>query len=161
MDLIKYIFEKTSLTGRVSHWKMALIEYNIQHVTQKAIKGNMFSNYLAHQALEDYQPMRFDFLDEDIMFIKDCNILGLEEGPEPRSQWMLVFEGASNSQGNGTGEVITSPTGFHLPFTTRIYFTRTNNTTEYEACTFGIEASINLRIKNLKVYGDSTLVSDK
>ncbi|XP_050908991.1 uncharacterized protein LOC127122746 [Lathyrus oleraceus] len=29
---------------------------------------------------------------------------------------------------------------------------------EYEACIFGIEASIDLRIKILEVYGDSTLV---
>lgn len=29
---------------------------------------------------------------------------------------------------------------------------------EYEACTFGIEATIDLRIKILEVYGDSTLV---
>lgn len=29
---------------------------------------------------------------------------------------------------------------------------------EYEACIFGIEAAIDLRIKILEIYGDSTLV---
>lgn len=42
MDPIKYIFDKPYLTGRVSCWKMVLTEYNIQYVTQKAIKGNVF-----------------------------------------------------------------------------------------------------------------------
>lgn len=48
MESIKYIFEKHALTGRVSYWQMALIEYDIEHVTQKAIKGRVLSNYLAH-----------------------------------------------------------------------------------------------------------------
>ncbi|XP_050877542.1 uncharacterized protein LOC127081317 [Lathyrus oleraceus] len=85
MDLIKYIFEKHALTGRVSCWQMALTEYDIQHVTQKAIKGSVLADYLAHQPMEDYQPMCFDFPDEGIMFIRDFNVPGPKEGPEPRS----------------------------------------------------------------------------
>lgn len=82
MDLVKYIFEKPTLTGRVSHWQMALTEYDIQHVTQKVVKGSVLFDYLSHQPLEDYHSMRFDFPDEDIMFIRDYNIPDLEEGPE-------------------------------------------------------------------------------
>lgn len=48
IDHVKYIFEKPALTGRVSRWQMALTEYDIQHVTQKAIKGSVLSDYLAH-----------------------------------------------------------------------------------------------------------------
>lgn len=51
MDHVKYIFEKPPLTGRVAPWEMALTEYNIQHVTQKAIKGSVLSYYLEHHAL--------------------------------------------------------------------------------------------------------------
>ncbi|XP_050889479.1 uncharacterized protein LOC127094730 [Lathyrus oleraceus] len=92
------------------------------------------------------------------MFIRDCNIPDPEEGPEPGSHWTLVFDGASNAQSNGIGAVITSPSSFHLPFTARLYFGCTNSMAEYEACIFGIEATINLRIKILEVYGDSALV---
>ncbi|XP_050884275.1 uncharacterized protein LOC127087422 [Lathyrus oleraceus] len=56
------------------------------------------------------------------------------------------------------GAIITSQIGFHLPYTTRLGFTCTNNMVEYEACIFGIEAAIDLRIKILEVYGDSSLV---
>ena len=67
MDPIKYIFEKPALSGRIARWQMILTEYDIQYTTQKAIKGSVLADHLAHQAIEDYQPMRFDFPDEDIM----------------------------------------------------------------------------------------------
>ena len=66
MDPIKYIFEKPALTGRVARWQMILTEYDIQYTSQRAIKGSVLSNYLAHQPIEDYQPMKFEFPDEDI-----------------------------------------------------------------------------------------------
>lgn len=155
---VKYIFEKPVLTRRVACWRMALNEYDIQNFIQKVVKGSVLSDYLSHQPLEDYQSMHFEFLDEDIMLIRDCNIPGPEEGPEPGSRWTLVFDGASNTQGNKIGAVITSPTGFDLPFTTRLCFGWTNNMAEYEACIFDIEEAIDLRIKILEVYEDSTLV---
>ncbi|XP_050893355.1 uncharacterized protein LOC127099592 [Lathyrus oleraceus] len=68
---------------------------------QKAIKGSVLSDYLAHQPVEDYQPMKFDFPDEDILFIRKCNITGSKEGPEPGSRWTLVFDSASNAHGHG------------------------------------------------------------
>ncbi|XP_050902813.1 uncharacterized protein LOC127115277 [Lathyrus oleraceus] len=158
MDQIKYIFENPDVTGRISRWEMLLTEYDIQYVTQKAIKGSILSDYLAHLPVEGYQLLRFDFSDEDIMFIRDFAIPCPEEGPEPGSRWTLVFDGASNARGHGIGAIITSLTGFHLPFTARLCFDYTNNMTEYEACIYDTEASIDLRIKILEVYGDSTLV---
>lgn len=122
MDPIKYKFEKPALIGGVARWQMALTEYDIQYVTQKAIKGSVLSDYLAHQPVEDYKPMRFDFLDEDIMFVKYWGVLEPERGPEPGSRWTVVFDGASNAQGIRIGAIITSPTGFHLPFTARLCF---------------------------------------
>ncbi|XP_058758624.1 uncharacterized protein LOC131631870 [Vicia villosa] len=151
---IKYIFEKSALSGQVSRWQMILTEYDIQYVTQKAIKGSVLSDYLAHHPVDDYQPMKFEFLDQDIMCIRNDWM----SGPEPGSKWTFVFDGASNELGHGIGAVITSPTSFHIPFTARICFDCNNNVAEYEACIFGIQVAINLRIKILKVYGDSALV---
>ncbi|XP_050875929.1 uncharacterized protein LOC127079590 [Lathyrus oleraceus] len=153
MDPIKYIFEKLAITGRITRWQMLLTEYDIQYVTQKAIKWSVLSDYLAHLPVKGYQPLRFYFPDEDIMFIRDFIIPDFEvspkEGPEPGSRWTLVVDGASNARGHGIGVVITSPTGFHLPFTARLFFYCTNNMAEYEACIYGLEAAINLRIKIL------------
>src|SRR3954470_15950016 len=152
MDPIKYIFEKPALTGRLARWQMLLSEYDIQYVTHKAIKGSVLADHLAHQPLEEYQSMKFDFPDEDIMKLDD------NEGPEPGERWTLTFDGASNAMGHGIGAVLTSPRQTHIPFTARICFDCTNNVAEYEACIMGLEAAIDMRIKILEVYGDSALV---
>ncbi|XP_050897281.1 uncharacterized protein LOC127104117 [Lathyrus oleraceus] len=109
---VKYIFEKPALINRVARLQMALTEYDIQHVTPKEVNGSVLSDYLAHQPLEDYHSIHFEFPDEDIMLIRDCNIPDPEEGPEPESRWTLVFDGASYAQGNGIGAIITSPVWF-------------------------------------------------
>ena len=81
MDPIKYIFEKPTLTGRVARWQMILTEYDIQYTTQKAIKGSVLADHLAHQPMNDYEPMKFDFPDEEIVYIRDCNMPDLDKGP--------------------------------------------------------------------------------
>ncbi|XP_058784073.1 uncharacterized protein LOC131658839 [Vicia villosa] len=128
------------------------------YVRQKAIKGSEMAEHLTHQPLEEYQSMKFDFPDEDIMVIRDYEIPGLDEGPELGAIWTLAFYGASNALGHGIREVLTSPDNRHLPFTARLCFDCTNNISGYEACILGLEAAIDLRIKLLKVYGDSALV---
>ena len=70
----------------------------------------------------------------------------------------MVFDEASNALGNKIGVVIISPEGSYTPFTARLYFDCTNNMAEYEACILGLKAAIDLRIKFLSVYEDSTLV---
>ncbi|XP_058765240.1 uncharacterized protein LOC131638694 [Vicia villosa] len=102
--------------------------------------------------------MKFNFPDDDIMVIRDYEIPGPDEGPEPGAIWTLMFDGASNAIGHGIGAVLTSPDNRHLPFTVRLCFDCTNNIAEYEACILGLEATIDLRNKLLEVYGDSALV---
>ncbi|XP_058784382.1 uncharacterized protein LOC131659175 [Vicia villosa] len=131
MDPLKYVFEKPALTGRIA--RMANVIIRIRHLIR-------------------------DTKDEDIMVIKDYEIPGPDEGPEPGARWTLMFDGASNALGHGVGVVLTSPENFHRPYTARMCFNCTNNVAEYEACILGLEAAIDLRIKFLDVYGDSTLV---
>ena len=160
MDPIKYIFEKPALTGRIARWHMLLSEYDIEYHAQKAVKGSILADHLAHQPINDYESIRFDFPDEDVMYLKmkDHDEPLPNEGPEPGSHWGLIFDGAVNAYGNGIGAIIVTPQGSHIPFTARLMFKCTNNEAEYEACIMGLEEAIDLRIKNLKVYGDSALV---
>ena len=160
MDPIKYIFEKPALSGRIARWQMLLSEYDIEYHTQKAIKGSILADHLAHQPIDDYQSIKFDFPDEDVMYLKakDCEEPLPEEGPDPESHWGLIFDGAMNSYGNGIGAIIVTPRGTHIPFTARLKFDCTNNMAEYEACIMGLEEAVDLRIKILDIYGDSALV---
>ncbi|XP_050919060.1 uncharacterized protein LOC127136556 [Lathyrus oleraceus] len=128
---------------------MLLSEYDIEYHTLKAIKGSVLADHLAHQPIDDYESINFEFPDEDVMYLKaeDCNETLPNEGPEPGSHW-----------GNGIGEVIITPHGSHIPFTARLTFKCTKNMAEYEACIMGLEEAIDLRIKNIVVHGDLALV---
>ncbi|KAI5383112.1 hypothetical protein KIW84_070498 [Lathyrus oleraceus] len=48
---------------------------------QKAIKGSVLSDYIAPQSIEDYQPMKFEFPDEDI---SRCSNRGIESNRSRR-----------------------------------------------------------------------------
>ncbi|XP_050877307.1 uncharacterized protein LOC127081063 [Lathyrus oleraceus] len=92
------------------------------------------------------------------MVVKDAETPEFAEGPETDERWTLMFDGASNVIGHGIGEVLISPKNFHLPFTTKLCFTCTNNMVEYEAYILGLEEAIEFKIKILEVFGDSALV---
>jgi len=132
---------------------MLLSEYDILYVTQKAIKGSALADYLAHQPIEDYQPMQPEFPDEDIFALF---VTVGDSGVENR--WTLFFDGASNALGHGIRAVIISPEKEYIPMTARLCFDCTNNMAEYEACAMGIRAAIEFKAKSLSVYGDSALV---
>ena len=85
MDPIKYIFEKPALSERIARWQLILTEYDIQYTTQKAIKWSVLADHLAHQAVDDYQSMNFEFPDENIMLVTDYEEPGPDEGPEEGS----------------------------------------------------------------------------
>ena len=125
-----------------------LSEFDIVYISQKAIKGSMVADFLASRALEDYEPLNFDFPNEELM----C-IAMIEDSP-----WKLNFDGASNAVGNRIRAVLVSPNGDHYPFTCKLEFDCTNNMGEYEACIMGLRAAIERRIRTLEVYGDSALV---
>ena len=92
---------------------MLLSEYDIQYVTQKAVKDSILVDHMAHQPLPEYQSMRFDFPNEDFMVIGAYEIPGSDEGPEPGARWKLMFDGALNALGHDIGEVSTSPKSYH------------------------------------------------
>ncbi|KAK5802180.1 hypothetical protein PVK06_029764 [Gossypium arboreum] len=153
LDPLKYMMESTALNGRMARWQILLFEFDIVYVNQKAVKGSAIADFLASRALEDYEPLNFNFPNEDLMYI------AIAEGDMPEDHsWKLNFDGASNAIGNGVGAVLISPNGDHYPFTCKLDFDCTNNMAEYKACIMGIRAAIDREIKVLEVYGDSALI---
>ena len=72
--------------------------------------------------------------------------------------WKIYFDGATNQNGSGIGVLLISTKGTHTPFSRRLNFPATNNATGYEACIMGLQAALGLEVKELEVYGDSTLI---
>ncbi|XP_052477822.1 uncharacterized protein LOC105787918 [Gossypium raimondii] len=153
LDPIKYIMESPALSGRMARWQILLTEYDIVYVSQKSIKGSAIADFLASRTAEEYEPLRFDFSDEDLICISE------KEGESSSEKsWKMSFDGASNALGHGIGAVLVSPEGDHYPLTARLNFFCTNNIAEYEACIMGLRAAIDRKIKILEVHGDSALV---
>ena len=153
IDPVKYIFENPALTGRIAQWQVLLLEFDIVYVTQKAIMGSALADYLAQQPINDYQPMHPEFPDKDIM-----TLFEEEVEDKDRGKWIVWFDGASNALGHRVGAVLVSSDEQYIPFTARLGFDCTNNIAEYEVCALGIQATIDFKVKLLKVYGDSALV---
>ena len=99
------------------------------------------------------EPMKFEFPDEDLM-----TIFQVEDESTKEDMRKLYFDGASNVLGHDIDAILISPEGEYCPFTARLNSDCTNNVAEYEACIMGLQAAIDKKVKNLKVYGDSALV---
>ena len=71
---------------------MILTEYDIQYTTQKAIKGSVLNDHLAHQVVDDYQSMRFELPDEDIMSVSNFEELRPYDrlNKDPDGLWFLT-----------------------------------------------------------------------
>ncbi|XP_052488022.1 uncharacterized protein LOC105772048 [Gossypium raimondii] len=137
----------------MARWQILLSEFDIVYINQKVVKGTAIVDFLASRALEDFEPLDFDFPNEDLICVATA-----EQGSQEYHPWKLNFDGASNAVGNGIGAVLMSPIGDHYPFTSKLDFDCTNNMVEYEAYIMGIRAAIERKIKTLEVYGDSVLV---
>ena len=109
------------------------------------MKGRAIANHLAHCSPEEAEEIQGDFLDEDIM--------GIEV-----ESWKMYFDGATNQNESGIGVLLISPKGIHIPFSGRLNFLATNNAIKYEACIMGLQVALVLVVKELEVYGDSTLI---
>ena len=70
MDPIKYIFEKPTLTRKISRWQMLLSEFDIVYVTRKAIKGQAIADYLVNQPLNNPELSKSLFPDKDVMALE-------------------------------------------------------------------------------------------
>ena len=50
--------------------------------------------------MEDYEPIKFDFTDKDLMTVSH------DEGLSKKECWKLYFDGASNALGHGIGAIL-------------------------------------------------------
>ncbi|XP_030924662.1 uncharacterized protein LOC115951633 [Quercus lobata] len=144
MDPLKCLFEKPALNGRLSRWLILLAKFDLKYMARKTIKGSVMSDFYAENRTEG-EDGKEDFPDE--------NILDVDLGT-----WKMYFDGAANQYGNGIGIFLITPEGSHIPLAIKLNFEVTNNMAEYKACITGMEALQDLRVKEAKVFENSTLV---
>ncbi|XP_043714699.1 uncharacterized protein LOC122663058 [Telopea speciosissima] len=134
-----------------------LLEYETHYTplektctTLKSIKGRAILDYLAaHPSGVDSQPLEDSFPNEGFAYVE-------EEDYE--DWWQLYFDDATNQRGYEAGILLITPDDLYLPSAFRLEFPCTNNIAEYEACAIDLQATMALKIKRLRVYGDSSIV---
>ncbi|PKI61509.1 hypothetical protein CRG98_018093 [Punica granatum] len=147
-DPLKYLLDSPSSMRNVAKWRCQLTEYDIEYVSRTSVKGQAIADHLAEFPIDDDTPINSDFPDERILQVSD---------EEETLGWKMYFDGAVNYTGSGISAVLISPEGRHFPVAAKIDFPCTNNIAEYEACILGLQAAIDLKVKELKVFGDFML----
>ena len=72
--------------------------------------------------------------------------------------WLMYFDGAKTQEGSGEGCILIDPNKNKHFLSCRLEFECTNNTTKYEALVLGLKKAIEIKVRNLKVFGDSEIV---
>ena len=153
------------------------MNYNVTQLEGKnepvnSVLGNYFielepGNDQAEESssIPDTQPdlLRFSWADEI-----DCKIVDLvsdvvfnSSSVKVDSFWALYFDGSKTLEGSEAGCVLIDPRKNKHFLSCRLEFKCTNNTAQYDALVQGLKKAIELKVKNLKVYGDSEIVVKK
>ncbi|KAM2681554.1 hypothetical protein EV2_013197 [Malus domestica] len=94
IDVIRYMLTRPIVKDQIGKWTMALSEFSLQYVPQKAIKGQALADFLAQHP----SPYGFGGNDVEIGMVETRN-----------NYWTTYFDGSSTSSSAGVGVVIQSP----------------------------------------------------
>ncbi|XP_004289360.1 PREDICTED: uncharacterized protein LOC101296525 [Fragaria vesca subsp. vesca] len=140
-DLVKYMLSRPILRGRIGKWILAMSEFSLQYVPQKAVKGQAIADFLAHHPLSELTAFR-----------------ELEFATVTLAPWTLYFDGSRTDTAAGAGIAIANPAGDRFSYSFQLDFKCTNNQAEYEALIIGLEILLNLGVREVQIFGDSLLV---
>jgi ribonuclease HI len=146
---IRTLLRRPVLSGRLAQWLLQLSEYEIVPITPKAIKSQAIADLLAQFPGEDASSTNDEVPGEvgEVAFAEISDAV-----------WTLRFDGSFTVFGGGAGVVLTREGGDTLSMSFKLDFPCSNNAAEYEAYLTGLALARELRIKRLKVRGDSNLV---
>lgn len=68
---------------------------------------------------------------------------------------MLYFDGSKCTYGVGESIILVSPSNKVIPMAYKLGFNWTNNMAKYEALILDLKIVMDLKIKDLEIYGDS------
>ncbi|XP_070668799.1 uncharacterized protein [Malus domestica] len=142
-DVISYMLTRPIVKGRIGKWTMALSEFSLQYVAQKAVKGQALADFLAQH------PSPYGFGGNNVE-------IGMVQTRD--NHWTMYFDGSSTSSSAGVGIVIQSPNHDRWLFSLKLDFECTNNQAEYESLIVGLGILHDLRATRALVLGDSELV---
>ena len=120
------MLSRAILRGRMGKWSLALVEFHLVYVPQKAIKG---------QALADHPC-------NEVTNINETMFVAL-------ARWKLNFDGSHTTYGAG-GVILESPMGIKTQMAFKLEGNYSNNQIEYEALIIGLEILLEMGIKKCR-----------
>ncbi|KAG9458111.1 hypothetical protein H6P81_002619 [Aristolochia fimbriata] len=144
-DLLKYIMLWPILSGLLAKWVLLLSEFEINFMPQRAIKGQALLNFLANHPVPAEWELIKEFLNKEIFLV------------EILPPWKMYFDWAARRNGVGAGVLFVSPKDDLLSYSFVLKQNCLNNVAEYQAL-LGLDMAVEMKIPQLKVYGDSALV---
>ncbi|XP_059671013.1 uncharacterized protein LOC132316553 [Cornus florida] len=142
-DLIKYMFSRPIISGQIGKWSLALMEFSLQYVPQRAVKGQALADFLADHPCLDVDPGIYDAME----------LCAIQLTP-----WTLIFDGSSANDVGGVGVIIIAPNGRKTTYSFFLDFKCSNNQAEYKALIIGLEILLEMRAQTVEIIGDSSLV---
>ena len=73
-------------------------------------------------------------------------------------KWTMRFDGSTTTTSNGMGVVLSCENGDIIPLSFKLGFSCFNNAAEYKAYLTGLTIALIIRVKHMRVLGDSNLV---
>ncbi|XP_062020853.1 uncharacterized protein LOC133737271 [Rosa rugosa] len=143
-------------------WVLALSEFSLQYVPEKAVKGQTIADFLAHQPMLDVPMVRELEVATAIMTRPDLACIPeyamLYQATVSLQPWVLYFDGSRTETLAGAGVVLENPAGDRFSYSFQLEFRCTNNQAEYEALIIGLEVLLELGVRDIQVRGDSLFV---
>ncbi|XP_024155822.1 uncharacterized protein LOC112163797 [Rosa chinensis] len=161
-DLVKYMLSRPILRGRIDTWVLALSEFSLQYVPQKAVKGQTIADFLAYHPMLDVPTVKeleiatANITRPDLVRILEYAIW--YQATISLQPWILFFYGSRTETLAGAGIILENPAVDRFSYSFQLEFKCTNNQAEYEALIIGLEVLLELGLRDVQVRSDSLLV---
>ena len=143
---IKALLHQPFLTRRIAQWLVPLFQYDIGIITPKAVKSQAIVDLLAQFPGKEESPLSEEIPGE----VAATEI--------PGKKWTMRFDGSATTTSNRVGIVLSCENGDTIPLSFKLGFLYSNNAAEYEAYLTGLTIALRIRVRHMRVLGDSNLV---
>jgi len=131
---IRQILGRPDVVGRMMKWSLELSEFDIHYESRKALKAQVFADFLAEMTFPT---------------------------EENKGEWTVFMDGSSISKGSGTRIIVANGEGTVVEISLGFSFPVTNNTVEYEAFLAGLRIAKDLGARKIIIFTDSQLVASQ